>query len=280
MTRTGLSPRLSSHIAEPFVEIHPDDAAPVGLVQGALARVDDAGTAPPSCACWSTAGSSRARCSCRSTGRRENSSVRAHRRAGAAGHRSPFGPARGQGDAGAHRPARRQPLRPGALAPAAEACRPRLLGGGAGHLRARAALRPRRAGPAAGPIGSAPCCPRATRSPSPTPPPAPIARPCCARGGSRPSSSSAPTPTLPAPEWLKSQFERAGDPRRRAPRSAGRPAGRGRRRRRRRSCASASRSAPRASRPRPAPAAARSRRSARASAPAPTAAAACPRSAA
>jgi assimilatory nitrate reductase catalytic subunit len=39
MTRTGLSPRLSSHIAEPFAEIHPDDAARMGLVQGALARV-------------------------------------------------------------------------------------------------------------------------------------------------------------------------------------------------------------------------------------------------
>jgi assimilatory nitrate reductase catalytic subunit len=39
MTRTGLSPRLTAHIAEPFVEIHPDDAASMGLVQGALARV-------------------------------------------------------------------------------------------------------------------------------------------------------------------------------------------------------------------------------------------------
>jgi assimilatory nitrate reductase catalytic subunit len=39
MTRTGLSPRLSTHIAEPFVEIHPDDASNVGLVQGALAHV-------------------------------------------------------------------------------------------------------------------------------------------------------------------------------------------------------------------------------------------------
>ncbi|MET0567534.1 MAG: molybdopterin-dependent oxidoreductase [Hyphomicrobiaceae bacterium] len=39
MTRTGLSPRLSTHIAEPFVEIHPDDAAPLGLEQGTLARV-------------------------------------------------------------------------------------------------------------------------------------------------------------------------------------------------------------------------------------------------
>jgi assimilatory nitrate reductase catalytic subunit len=39
MTRTGLSPRLSTHIAEPFVEIHPDDAAPLGLEQGTLAEV-------------------------------------------------------------------------------------------------------------------------------------------------------------------------------------------------------------------------------------------------
>ena len=39
MTRTGLSPRLSTHIAEPFVEIHPDDAARSGLEQGTLARV-------------------------------------------------------------------------------------------------------------------------------------------------------------------------------------------------------------------------------------------------
>jgi assimilatory nitrate reductase catalytic subunit len=39
MTRTGLSPRLGTHIAEPFVEIHPEDATDTGLVQGALARV-------------------------------------------------------------------------------------------------------------------------------------------------------------------------------------------------------------------------------------------------
>ena len=39
MTRTGLSPRLSTHIAEPYVEIHPDDAGRVGLEQGTLARV-------------------------------------------------------------------------------------------------------------------------------------------------------------------------------------------------------------------------------------------------
>ncbi len=39
MTRTGLSPRLSAHIAEPFVEVHPDDAGRLGLEQGTLARV-------------------------------------------------------------------------------------------------------------------------------------------------------------------------------------------------------------------------------------------------
>jgi assimilatory nitrate reductase catalytic subunit len=39
MTRTSLSPRLSVHIAEPFVEIHPADAARAGLEQGTLARV-------------------------------------------------------------------------------------------------------------------------------------------------------------------------------------------------------------------------------------------------
>jgi assimilatory nitrate reductase catalytic subunit len=40
MTRTALSPRLLSHIAEPFVEIHPDDASALGLEQGAIARVE------------------------------------------------------------------------------------------------------------------------------------------------------------------------------------------------------------------------------------------------
>jgi assimilatory nitrate reductase catalytic subunit len=46
MTRTGLSPRLSAHIAEPYLEIHPDDAVRLGLEQGTLARVATAhGTA-------------------------------------------------------------------------------------------------------------------------------------------------------------------------------------------------------------------------------------------
>jgi assimilatory nitrate reductase catalytic subunit len=39
MTRTGLSPRLASHLAEPFVEIHPDDALPLGIRDGDFASV-------------------------------------------------------------------------------------------------------------------------------------------------------------------------------------------------------------------------------------------------
>jgi assimilatory nitrate reductase catalytic subunit len=39
MTRTGLSPRLASHLPEPFVEINPDDAAQAGLAHDEFARV-------------------------------------------------------------------------------------------------------------------------------------------------------------------------------------------------------------------------------------------------
>ena len=39
MTRTGLSPRLANHLPEPFVEIHPDDAARFGLSDGGFARI-------------------------------------------------------------------------------------------------------------------------------------------------------------------------------------------------------------------------------------------------
>ncbi len=41
MTRTGLSPRLSTHIAEPFVEIHPDDAARLRPGAGHAGAGDD-----------------------------------------------------------------------------------------------------------------------------------------------------------------------------------------------------------------------------------------------
>ncbi|MFD1343845.1 molybdopterin-dependent oxidoreductase [Litorisediminicola beolgyonensis] len=39
MTRTGLAPRLSRHLAEPFLQIHPSDAETVGLEPAGLARV-------------------------------------------------------------------------------------------------------------------------------------------------------------------------------------------------------------------------------------------------
>jgi assimilatory nitrate reductase catalytic subunit len=40
MTRTGRSPRLSGHIAEPFVEIHPTDASAHGIAAATLVRVE------------------------------------------------------------------------------------------------------------------------------------------------------------------------------------------------------------------------------------------------
>ena len=39
MTRTGMAPRLGAHSPEPFVEIHPDDAAAAKLAEGGFARV-------------------------------------------------------------------------------------------------------------------------------------------------------------------------------------------------------------------------------------------------
>jgi assimilatory nitrate reductase catalytic subunit len=42
MTRTGLSPRLGAHLPEPFVEIHPGNAAELGLNNGDFARLRSA----------------------------------------------------------------------------------------------------------------------------------------------------------------------------------------------------------------------------------------------
>ncbi len=39
MTRTGLSPRLATHLPEPFVEVHPADAAAAGLADAGFARI-------------------------------------------------------------------------------------------------------------------------------------------------------------------------------------------------------------------------------------------------
>lgn len=41
MTRTSKSPRLMSHIGEPFVEIHPADASDIGLSDATLAHVEN-----------------------------------------------------------------------------------------------------------------------------------------------------------------------------------------------------------------------------------------------
>ncbi|SEM05040.1 nitrate reductase [Halomonas daqiaonensis] len=43
MTRTGRAPRLMNHRAEPFIEVHPDDAASHGIVDRQLARLQGAG---------------------------------------------------------------------------------------------------------------------------------------------------------------------------------------------------------------------------------------------
>ena len=42
MTRTGLSPTLSTHRREPLLDVHPDDALAAGLADGGLARVETA----------------------------------------------------------------------------------------------------------------------------------------------------------------------------------------------------------------------------------------------
>ncbi|PKP74721.1 MAG: nitrate reductase [Alphaproteobacteria bacterium HGW-Alphaproteobacteria-6] len=41
MTRTGQSPRLSSHMAEPFLELHPQDAADLGVVPADLVELSN-----------------------------------------------------------------------------------------------------------------------------------------------------------------------------------------------------------------------------------------------
>jgi assimilatory nitrate reductase catalytic subunit len=41
MTRTGKSARLSAHMAEPFAEIHPDDAARLGIRPASLVRLEN-----------------------------------------------------------------------------------------------------------------------------------------------------------------------------------------------------------------------------------------------
>jgi assimilatory nitrate reductase catalytic subunit len=42
MTRTGKAPRLAEHVAEPFIDLHPQDALLFGVREGELARVSSA----------------------------------------------------------------------------------------------------------------------------------------------------------------------------------------------------------------------------------------------
>jgi assimilatory nitrate reductase catalytic subunit len=42
MTRSGMSPLLASHLPEPFVEVHPDDAEATGLADGGFAKITTA----------------------------------------------------------------------------------------------------------------------------------------------------------------------------------------------------------------------------------------------
>jgi assimilatory nitrate reductase catalytic subunit len=42
LTRTGLAPGLCRHAPEPYVEMHPDDAGPLGIIDGRLTRVQTA----------------------------------------------------------------------------------------------------------------------------------------------------------------------------------------------------------------------------------------------
>ena len=141
----------------------------------------------------------------------ENSSRGPHRRARAAGDRSVLRPARGQGDAGAHRAAApfrtsasllsRQPLQAGRLG---------LLGARArtpsGTCSTSRSMRRPRAGSAW--LRGDPA--RGRAADLRTMPAAGIYR--VARAAGRPARgaccSSGPSPKLPSPEWLKSQFDR------------------------------------------------------------------------
>ena len=190
--------------------------------------------------------------------------------------RTPASPS--QGDAGAHRSARR-------AATTASRCRASRSGVAAspigraarttfGHILHFALDAPSGDWQR---VASARCCPRASASPSPMPAAGTIARPCCATAASR-RCLRRPDAQAALARVAQVAVRSSGHSGRRAPRAAGR---RGRSRAsptRARSSASASRSAPRrieaASRGRRA---ARSPRSARDSAPAPTAAAASPR---
>ena len=70
MTRTGMSPRLGQHLPEPFVEVHPDDAAQLRASPTATSHGSRPITGSARFASSSASASSAACCSRRSTGAR------------------------------------------------------------------------------------------------------------------------------------------------------------------------------------------------------------------
>ena len=77
MTRTGESPRLGQHLPEPFVEVHPDDAAAVTASPTATLRGSPPTTGNARFESSSANASSAACCSRRSTGARPTRPARA-----------------------------------------------------------------------------------------------------------------------------------------------------------------------------------------------------------
>ena len=135
MTRTGLSPRLSTHIAEPFVEIHPDDAGAPEAWSRERWRRSRRPTAPQCCASWSIADSSRARCSCRCTGRPRTAPRAASARSCSRRPiRSPASPRPRRRRRASHR----SPLRTTASCCRVSACNPARSPIGRGHAQASA----------------------------------------------------------------------------------------------------------------------------------------------
>ena len=143
MTRTGMSPRLGQHLPEPFVEVHPDDAARHRRRRRRLrAGHDRLRTLHAAGRRQRTPAARHAVCA--DPLERRQRDRRAHRFAGGADHRSVLRPAGKQGDAGVDRAVRL--CVPGlcAVAQAAGAARPRVVGARRRQRRSRLSVRRQR----------------------------------------------------------------------------------------------------------------------------------------
>ena len=137
MTRTGMSARLGAHLPEPFVEVHPDDAARYGLADGSFARVTtDHGQCTLKVVVSAAATAWHAVCA--DPLERSQRIGRARRCAGRAIDRSVLGPAGSQGDAGVDPALRICLSRLRAVAQVLEAARACLVG--ARHRQRRSGL--------------------------------------------------------------------------------------------------------------------------------------------